>query len=652
MTHPKIIYRPDIDGLRAIAVLAVVGFHLFPESIVAGFVGVDIFFVISGFLITQIIQRELADGTFTFRGFYARRIKRIFPALLLVMATSLIAGWFLLFPTKYAQLGKHVLAGATFVSNFVLRAEGGYFDSSHYTKPFLHLWSLAIEEQFYIIWPLFLWMFSGARHVLYAGTAALLLGSFYANIHTIETSPISAFFLPHTRFWELGTGAAIAYFFRTPDPLAMTTSEKGNRNLLSLLGALFLCFSISMLSGDSFPGGWALAPTGGAAFIICAGQQAWLNRHVLSNRILVLLGLISYPLYLWHWVLIAFARMTLPTVEMKTLALPILAASLALAWLTYSVVEKPVRHSSSRNLPLILLGLMIILGLAGCVCYVSEGRMGQPERYRAQNEFLRYFDNAPPALRYAKAHALFEQYGIECDFYDIEQWRLGQSTNLPRARIENTCFERNPGLPHSVFIWGDSHAQHLRPGLKAYLPHSWQLLQVTSSGCLPAIVNGIPSAKNFCEVSNAFALQSIMQAKPDVVLVAQNDGHNLATMLRLESALHKAGVKKIIFAGPTPRWITTLPDVIVSSLWPNPPERTWIGADQAVMETNHILRKNLHERNILYADVIAAFCTTQGCLTRLGSDVKESITSMDYGHLTPLASQFLAQTLLIKMIID
>jgi len=183
-------YRPDIDGLRAVAVLSVVVFHAFPELMKGGFIGVDIFFVISGFLISTIIFQNLDRGTFSFSEFYARRIRRIFPALLLVLIATYGFGWFALLADEYKQLGKHIVAGAGFVSNLVLWSEAGYFDNSAETKPLLHLWSLGIEEQFYIIWPFILWLGYKCKLRIAILIVALWVISFAINIYYAHHSPV------------------------------------------------------------------------------------------------------------------------------------------------------------------------------------------------------------------------------------------------------------------------------------------------------------------------------------------------------------------------------------------------------------------------------------------------------------------------------
>ncbi|MGN0917630.1 MAG: acyltransferase family protein [Oxalobacter sp.] len=208
-----ISWRPDIDGLRALAVFAVFAFHAFPKIkfLKGGFVGVDIFFVISGFLISSIIFSQLEKGTFSFWDFYSRRIRRIYPVLLTVLIACLGFGWFYLLADEYMQLGKHIAGGAGFISNFVLFFEKGYFDNDSATKPLLHLWSLGIEEQFYIFWPLIFWL--SWKKKLNGFTVALVIAiiSMWMNIHWYKTKPEMDFFLPHTRVWELLCGAMLAW---------------------------------------------------------------------------------------------------------------------------------------------------------------------------------------------------------------------------------------------------------------------------------------------------------------------------------------------------------------------------------------------------------------------------------------------------------
>jgi peptidoglycan/LPS O-acetylase OafA/YrhL len=355
LTHPK--YRPDIDGLRAIAVLTVVGFHAFPGWIRGGFIGVDVFFVISGFLISLIIFSNLEHDRFSLADFYGRRIKRVFPALLLVMVTCFVFGWFVLFADEFMQLGKHLAGGASFVSNFVLYEESGYFDSAAETKPLLHLWSLAIEEQFYILWPLLLAFMWKRKLSFVTITVTVAAISFAANIYAINNNPTAAFFLPLPRFWELMAGGLLAYV-----ALHKPQINNHHQNAQSTLGVVFLTLGLLLLNkASAFPGWWAILPVMGAFFIISAGPNAWFNQHVLSNRLLVWVGLISYPLYLWHWPLLTFARI-MTVHPSPALRLTAVSLSVLLAWLTFILVERRIRWSKhSQTAPRLTIALFLVL---------------------------------------------------------------------------------------------------------------------------------------------------------------------------------------------------------------------------------------------------------------------------------------------------
>lgn len=237
VSRPK--YHPDIDGLRALAVLSVVIYHAFPEWLKGGFVGVDIFFVISGYLISTIIFTNLEKETFSFREFYIRRVKRLFPALLLVLVSSLLFSWFALFADEFEQLGKHVLAGTVFISNLVFWSENGYFDNIAASKPLLHLWSLGIEEQFYIIWPLLIWFVWRSKIGLLLVTISVTFLSFFLNIYSIGQDPVATFYSPLTRLWELSTGSLLAYLV-FGNRINSSTFTPTQSNTLSSIGVFFL----------------------------------------------------------------------------------------------------------------------------------------------------------------------------------------------------------------------------------------------------------------------------------------------------------------------------------------------------------------------------------------------------------------------------
>jgi len=373
--HP--IYRPDIDGMRAIAVLSVVLFHAFPSYIQGGFVGVDVFFVISGFLISSIIFSGLEKNSFSFMVFYSRRINRIFPALLVVLFASWTFGWVALFADEFMQLGKHIAGGAAFVSNLVLLKEAGYFDNSAETKILLHLWSLGIEEQFYLLWPLILVLAWKVRFNALALIIAAVAISFWLNISNVKADAVSVFYSPLTRFWELLSGSLLAYL--TINKYILFPSWRGTagprvRNCQSFAGMAMLIIAFFLVTkDDTFPGWWALLPTVGTVLIINAGPHAWINRTILSNKVAVFVGLISFPLYLWHWPLLTFARIIEsqpPSPQIRWFAVGL---SVLLAWLTYRLIETPLKIVGSRIKVIVLTALMVMMGATGYITYMLDG---------------------------------------------------------------------------------------------------------------------------------------------------------------------------------------------------------------------------------------------------------------------------------------
>lgn len=443
--HP--VYRRDIDGLRAVAVLAVVVFHAFPALVPGGFIGVDIFFVISGFLISTILATSLARGSFSFADFYARRIKRIFPALLLVMAATLAFGWFALFPDELAQLGRHITGGAGFLSNIVLWREVGYFDRAADTKPLLHLWSLAIEEQFYIVWPVVLLLAWKRRVSLLAAAAVLAALSFVVNVGAIHAFPSATFYSPASRAWELLAGAMLACAWLRPAPMLTRVAALLPPNAWSALGALLLALGFALVTAKHrFPGWYALLPVLGAVMLIGAGPQAWFNRVVLSNRLMVWVGLISYPLYLWHWPLLSFAHIIESGTPAPQLRAALVVLAVALAWLTYRLVERPLRHGHGHGrYKVAALAALMVLMAAGGAWIARKG--GLPQR-AAVLENARHQKSLVLVEDVQNAAACKKRYSFE----SVYEYCL-------MARVD-----QDP----TVVLLGDSHAYHVVAGLTKY----------------------------------------------------------------------------------------------------------------------------------------------------------------------------------------
>ncbi len=369
----ELVYRPDVDGLRAIAVLVVVIFHVFPEVLPGGFIGVDVFFVISGFLISGIILKELEQGRFTILNFYRKRVRRIFPALIVVLTSTITAGRWLLFSDEYESLGKHTVAGTAFTSNVALWLEAGYFDVASELKPLLHLWSLGVEEQFYFVWPavaVLAWR-SGTK--LRYVTLTVMVFSFALNVARVEGHRSGTFFLPPTRFWELMVGSALAQW-NAARPTAQMRVPAFAISTASIFGLLLIGGACGALKqSTAFPGWPALLPVVGAAAVIAAGQGAWANRAVLSNKFMVAIGKISYPLYLWHWPILAVLRIVedKPTVEQRVGGV---ALAFLLSGLTYFLVETPVRHSTQPFTVLALCCAMLVPALAGLLVWGGQVR--------------------------------------------------------------------------------------------------------------------------------------------------------------------------------------------------------------------------------------------------------------------------------------
>ncbi|MBN3004033.1 acyltransferase [Chromobacterium alkanivorans] len=442
-------YRPDIDGLRALAVLSVVAFHIGLPGFGGGFVGVDIFFVISGFLISGLLRQELlAQGRIDFKAFYARRIRRLAPALALVLISSLILAYFVMLPDDQIKLGREVRAVATLSANHhFLKHAFDYFDSDADLKVLLHTWSLAVEEQYYLVWPLLLWgvfrLSKADRHVTDARMrltlGAVLLGSLALSLWLSYRDTPQAFYLMPARAWEFAAGALLAVL---PPP------RKGRRWALPIaaLGLALLLGSIALLNERMvFPGVIVLLPVAGSVLFILAGMLDPSNpiSRCIGSRPWTSIGLLSYGFYLWHWPLLALGRYW--GLGERDLTRDLLLGgvlALALAWLSYRYVEQPLRRGQWRKLrdvkPTLRTGLSITLGLwlLGTVAMYLPKHFpwpGQQSILQAKSDAFHFVGDC----------------GMPADGTPLP----------PRAQ----CLIGAPGAPLKLLAWGDSHTDHLMP---------------------------------------------------------------------------------------------------------------------------------------------------------------------------------------------
>ena len=396
-------YRPDIDGLRAVSILAVVLYHAFPKEVGAGYIGVDVFFVISGFLIGGLITSELAAGTFSFARFYTRRVRRLFPALILVVAFVLFVGWHMMFAEEYRLLGRHAFAASLFVANFPPMGEIGYFDREGHSKPLLHLWSLGIEEQFYAVWPVLAVLTRRSRWLFLVVTIAVAIASLALNV--TSAAPGLAFYQPWTRFWELAVGVLVAHL-----PLRLSGRW---RDACCIAGLALIVGVATAAQLRGFPGWWTILPVAGAALVIASGPDTIVSRRVLASPPMILVGKISYPLYLWHWPLLAFTWIACGSFPPAYLIDIMVAASFVLAWLTYEFVEKPARFRlSARRVVGICVPSMVVLGALGFGAMTLDGIQG---RTVVRENLALAEDTRPPLQTRSSDGSCEKPFGLAAD---------------------------------------------------------------------------------------------------------------------------------------------------------------------------------------------------------------------------------------------
>jgi peptidoglycan/LPS O-acetylase OafA/YrhL len=650
LSHPK--YRPDIDGLRAIAVLFVVAFHAFPGWLRGGFVGVDIFFVISGFLISTIILENLDKGTFSFSEFYARRIKRIFPALIVVLIACYTFGWFALLAEEYKHLGKHIAAGAGFLSNFALWQEAGYFDPTAETKPLLHLWSLGIEEQFYIVWPLLLWVAWRGKFDLLTITLFVASISFVLNLERIRTDKVGTFYFPHTRFWELVCGGVLAWLRLYKKEACQSTKSKvrgwvdsaidlvksaGERkvlsNCLSFAGFFLLAYSAWKIREEyRFPGKWAVIPVLGAVSIIAAGPNAWANRIILSNKVAVWFGLISYPLYLWHWPLLSFAHVVQGEMPSRTIRITAVALSIVLAWLTYKLIELPIRSGRYRKGAAAV--LFLLMTVVGCVGYSTYSRDGLGFR---ENATLKEFAGDIGQLDFHKYMA--ERYFV-CTPESIAKEALKWEGFV-------RCMQSKSGPDVDIALVGDSHAEHLFLGLAEALP---------AKNVAFYIKGGVPFLDN-PEFEKIFATVLASKTIKGVVLAmawdraellvregsrADNRDALYENLINVVDALSKAG-KRVYLADDIPtfdfgpekgnRWLAT-----TSPSWEISVEKFEYQRDVYVGALNRVVQSRPDVRILNFGKYL---CNDRVCRMNKGNE----IIYRDNNHVNIIGSLYIGKRL-------
>ncbi|WP_426132947.1 acyltransferase family protein [Pseudomonas sp. PWP3-1b2] len=486
-------YRRDIDGLRAIAVLAVVLFHFGVPGVTGGFVGVDVFFVISGFLITSIILREREGGHFSFLNFWARRARRILPALLVMMSVSLVVGWFLMAPKDYSELGRSIHNQAIFISNLFFMRQDGYFETASDMKPMLHTWSLSVEEQFYIAFPLLLALLSSRLKHWRSALFVLLLVSFAASVWAVSHAPDKAFFLLPMRAWELLAGSMLAVM----PARAKRISPMLAQAISAISLGLILVAVVGYDDSTAFPGLAALLPVLGVVGLIWANGQhtTWVGQ-LLGSRVLVGIGLISYSWYLWHWPVLVFGKYANITDLAPVQLAALFSLSLLLGYASWRFVEGPFRErrllAGNRAVLVSAVIGLVSLGLIGKGLVWSDGFAWRL---------------SPQALQFAKAHTWSPNL-MNC-----------LSDDKKNKHRELCHFGPQEGTARAL-VWGDSHASALIPALKDGAGrYDFGITQAGYAGCLPFYrKENTPGCNAFNErVTQLLSRDSFS----DVVLVAR-----------------------------------------------------------------------------------------------------------------------------------
>ncbi len=631
--HSDHDYRPDIDGLRAISVISVVIFHAYQRFLTGGYAGVDVFFVISGYLITGIIVRESRTGSFNIRRFYGRRILRIFPALGLVLTACLIIGWLILQAHDYQQLGEHTVASVLFVSNIVALLESGYFAPSAASNPLLHLWSLGVEEQFYLVWPGLLLLFL-RNHSAIALMAVCFVVSLVLSIFTANHA--AYFFSPINRFWELLAGGALALHEVRRTPVASHFQKLANS--ASIVGLFLITIAVlSLHPNDPYPGWRAMMPVAGALLLVGAGPGALVNRKILSARPMVWIGLISYPLYLWHWPLLSFSYFQFGVWPGFWLASMLMLAAVVLAQTTYWLVERPLRHGYRNRRPVVAAALLAALGLIGSVGAILDVDCGVPDRF-------------PPSV------SALQEVGNPYIYFDLgDEIRYEICHNIPAdqliAHIPNQCIEASRPL---FLLWGDSYSGTLYPGLKALQKKKHFGIAQFTTGNAPPFFASDKYADNglTLDVVNDRVLTAIKRLQPDVIIITfMAGGMNgifppATAFSQLMASIRKAQTlsprTKFVVIGPYPEWnntlIANLIDVMLRHDHPKTlPFYMATGLSKTPFEFDNYFGRAFAKTGVKYISSLKTLCNQQGCLVRTGRKISD-LTAVDFGHLTTAGS--------------
>lgn len=610
-------YRNDIDGLRAAAIVPILLFHAGVSTLHGGFVGVDIFFVISGFLITSIITQELNAGSFSIATFYKRRAVRILPALALMLLGTLIAGKFLLLAVELRDLGRSAAAAMAFVANIHFWLTVDYFDSGSETKLLLHTWSLGVEEQFYIFYPFFVllmhrWL---PRYMKVAVVLATVL-SFALSMYFSRTEPTAAFYLIPMRAWELGIGALIAL------NVLPKIASKHARNVAAVIGAALVLFAVFKIRPDyAFPAPWALVPCIGATLLIAYGRDA-VTARMLAWKPVRAVGLISYSLYLWHWPIITLYRLNYGMEISTGGKVFVVALSFAAATVSYFLVEQPFlrRHRQTRSRPVLIAGGVAVASVAGASLLVSSQAAAIVQHPAAVDLVGSYADYR------TKPQHPYQFRGGTCFASEGQQY--------DRAR----CLTLRTGQPN-VIVMGDSHAAQYWRAIALRFPQV-NVVQATASGCRPTLAF---KGRDRCVSVMKLVLNDIVH-RPDVVgvvLAGRWRGSEVASLIDTVSYLRKLGLAVTVI-GPTTEYSVDMPRVLARSMLAGDPSRISALLKRSRFDLDRRMKPLVENAGGQYLSETDIECPKGKCQLFDGDG---GPYHFDYGHLTFTASKEVIRSL-------
>lgn len=615
----RLHYRPDIDGLRALAVLPVVCYHAGVRGFSGGFVGVDIFFVISGYLITGILLKAVASERYPIATFYSRRILRIFPALFVMFAVVTIVASVTLLPSEALRYAKSLGASALFSSNIFFYLETDYFGLAATGKPLLHTWSLAVEEQWYILWPLIIAAIGRDKVVVLRWmTVATIAVSLVIAVVLVQKDASAAFFLLPSRAWELGIGALLA--------MLPAASKRGYLSeFVALVGLALILFSVKTYTHDTaFPGLSAVPPCLGAAMLIWSGATGTLISRALSWPIIRFVGLISFSLYLWHWPAIVFAKVGLLLPDSLATQCGVIALSLILAAMSWKLVECPF-----RQYPAVRQNHRVLVGGIGAMATTIVVALAVPS-----------LTDATTTLSPQQA-ALSRYLDVDGD----GSYRRGSCFIVgERGTFDsNLCLSPSGRLP-SIVIAGDSHAAHLWPGFSLHSAE-YDVLQVTATGCVPARYK--EPASRQCERLINWMLTDWIPKHPSVVVLLAGRWRwkDLET---LEQTLVNPDVRmmNLILIGPIAEYEAALPRLLIAGEARGDPGLAGRSVIEEVFAIDEALRLLAKRTNTRYISMIDIVCPRRRCRTWAGDGIP---MQFDNSHLTREGSAFVANSILSEI---